>query len=85
MSKKQLSNPTTLRLPVDVLAQIENIAEICDRPRSWVIVRALRHYLADEGARIAAIKRGSNPGSGGHPLDPHETDELELVGHDENG
>ena len=58
MSKRDLSDPVALRLPVDVLADIEAIAETCDRTRSWVMVRALRLYLAGEGAEILAIRKG---------------------------
>ncbi len=58
MTKPILSNPVALRLPEELLADIELIAETCDRTRSWVIVRALRHYLANEGADILAVRRG---------------------------
>ena len=58
MSRTNLSDPITLRLPVEILADIERIAETCDRPRSWVMVRALRHYLAREGADILAVRKG---------------------------
>ena len=54
----ELSKPLTLRLPVDVLEKIEKIAAASDRSRSWVIVRALRHYLASEGADILRIADG---------------------------
>lgn len=58
MAKPELSDPLTLRLPVDVLADIEKIAAACDRTRSWVMVRALRMYLAAEGDEILAVERG---------------------------
>ena len=45
----ELSGPLTLRLPVDMLDDIEKIAAGSDRTRSWVIVRALKFYLAHEG------------------------------------
>jgi len=57
MSGSTLSDPLTLRLPIDVLNDIQKIAETCDRPRSWVMVRALRHYLAREGADILAVRK----------------------------
>lgn len=53
MSKQHaLSDPITLRLPADVLTEIEQIAEVCERSRSWVMVRALKSYLAGEGREI---------------------------------
>ena len=58
MPKPELSDPITLRLPVDVLDAIERIGRASDRTRSWVMVRALRLYLAGEGADILAIAKG---------------------------
>ena len=43
-----LSDPITMRLPVDMLNDIEKIAAGSERTRSWVIVRALKYYLARE-------------------------------------
>ena len=70
MTRQNLSDPITLRLPTDVLEEIEAIAQTCDRSRSWVMVRALRQYLAGEGADITAIRTGRNDiaSSGGHDL-----------------
>jgi predicted transcriptional regulator len=59
MSKTtELSDPICLRLPVDVLASIEQVAKATDRTRSWVVVRALRRYLMTEGAQIIAVVEG---------------------------
>jgi predicted transcriptional regulator len=58
MSKPDLSDPITLRIPVDVLADIEVIAEATERSRSWVIVRALRTYLMNEGADVLSAIQG---------------------------
>lgn len=52
MSSPVLSDPISLRLPTDILNEIETIASASERTRSWVIVRALRRYLATEGAEI---------------------------------
>jgi predicted transcriptional regulator len=59
MSKQQLSDPIALRVPLDVLADIEAIAEATERSRSWIMVRALRTYLLNEGADILAYRKGS--------------------------
>lgn len=53
---KNLSDPITLRLPRDVLAEIEEIAGLCSRSRSWVMVRAMKAYLASEGKDIRNIQ-----------------------------
>lgn len=49
MMTTPLSDPVALRMPTDVLEKIDQIAGALDRKRSWVIVRALRRYLATEG------------------------------------
>ncbi|ANL32035.1 hypothetical protein AMC90_PD01010 (plasmid) [Rhizobium phaseoli] len=66
MSERELSDPITMRLPLDVLSEIGEIAEICDRSRSWVFVRALKSYLAAEDARLSSSLRqgGTLPGWG---------------------
>jgi predicted transcriptional regulator len=71
MSEQKLSDPITMRLPLDVLSEIEEIADICNRSRSWVFVRALKSYLAAEGREIielAEAKRDIDEGRG-HDLD----------------
>lgn len=71
MSKTGLSDPIPVRLPVEILADIEKIAAASDRTRSWVIVRALKLYLAGEGADVLAILRGREEAAqgGGHDAD----------------
>ncbi|WP_041801707.1 CopG family ribbon-helix-helix protein [Rhodopseudomonas palustris] len=73
MSKSPLSEPLTIRLPLDVLADIEKIAAASDRKRSWVIVRALKAYLAGEGADILAIAKGREQIAAG---DVHDMDDV---------
>lgn len=73
MSKPQLSDPIAMRLPVEVLEQVETIAQTCERTRSWVIVRALRLYLAGEGGDILAIRRGQEQIASG---DSHDIDDV---------
>lgn len=72
MPKPELSDPITLRLPVDVLDAIERIGRASDRTRSWVMVRALRLYLAGEGADILAIAKGLEQIEGGDSRDGDE-------------
>ena len=69
MAKPELSDPITLRIPLDVLADIEAIAETTERSRSWVIVRALRAYLVSEGANILAFRKGRQEIADGHVED----------------
>jgi len=73
MSKPPLSAPLTLRLPADILADVETIATASDRTRSWVIVRALKAYLAGEGSDILAIVEGRKEIAAG---DVHDMDDV---------
>jgi predicted transcriptional regulator len=57
----------TLRMPSDVLAEIEAIAEATERSRSQIIVRAVRAYLLQEGGDILdAIKGRAQISAGEH-------------------
>ncbi len=47
------SSHVSLRVPDDVVQAFERLAAALDRPRSWVMLRALRQYLEDEGAELA--------------------------------
>ena len=47
-----LTTHVTLRVPADVVEAFDGLARILDRPRSWVMVRALRRYLEEEAAEI---------------------------------
>jgi predicted transcriptional regulator len=58
MAKPVLSDPIALRLPEEMLKEIETIAAATERTRSWVIVRALKYYLAAEGKDILDILNG---------------------------
>lgn len=71
-TKPALSDPITLRLPVDILADIEKIAETADRSRSWVIVRALKYYLINEGADVLDIRQGLEQIKNGETVDAEE-------------
>lgn len=80
MSDRELSDPITMRLPLDILAEIEEIAGICDRSRSWVFVRALKSYLAAEGREIIELERarGDIDVGLGHDLDD-VIDEVDAI------
>lgn len=73
MAKPELSDPIAIRLPVDVLRDIEGIAEVTDRTRSWVMVRALKLYLASEGRDILAAIEGREQIAAGRS---HDMDDV---------
>jgi predicted transcriptional regulator len=58
MSKSSGSESVTLRVPSEIVASIESIAAATDRSRSYIIVRALKTYLLNEGADVLAAVRG---------------------------
>ena len=58
MPQQELSDPITLRLPLGVLREIEEIAEATDRTSSWIMVRDLKLYLAGEGRNILSDIEG---------------------------
>lgn len=70
--KPVLSDPITLRVPEDILADIEKIAQASERSRSWVIVRALKYYLMAEGAEVLSIQRGLEDIEAGRSIDAED-------------
>jgi predicted transcriptional regulator len=77
-SLRNLSDPIALRVPADILADVERIAQVSERTRSWVIVRALKAYLASEGADILAAAKGREEIAQGRSHDLDDVlDELE--------
>ena len=55
----------SLRMPAEMCAAFDRIAGTLDRDRTWIMLRALRHYLDGEGdyilreaAGLAALDRG---------------------------
>lgn len=81
--KPTLSDPITLRLPLDILEEVEAIAETADRSRSWVIVRALKYYLMAEGNDILQIRKGEEQIARGETVDAEELF-AELLGERES-
>ena len=58
MAASVLSDPIALRIPEDILTDIETIAGATERSRDWVIVRALKYYLMQEGNDVLQILKG---------------------------
>jgi predicted transcriptional regulator len=78
--KPALSDPITLRVPQDILEDIEKIAQTADRSRSWVIVRALKYYLINEGSDLLEIRQGLEDIEAGRVHDAEEVfAELERL------
>jgi predicted transcriptional regulator len=72
----------SIRVPDDILAQVDELATLMQRPRSFVITEALRDFIAAEleDARIVAEEVAdieANPDSGV----PHEDVLKWLIAH----
>ena len=52
------SESVTVRIPSEVNSSLEKIAEATDRSKSYIIVRALKTYLLNEGADILNAIKG---------------------------
>ena len=48
--------PISVRLPAEIVEKLDKVAAIMERPRSWVILDAVREYLADEGQEMLDIQ-----------------------------
>jgi predicted transcriptional regulator len=58
MTKQTTSESVTLCIPTEILSDIALIAESTERSNSYIIVRALRTYLLNEGSDILAARKG---------------------------
>jgi predicted transcriptional regulator len=80
VQNQSLSDPLTMRIPTDVLTEIEEIAGICNRTRSWVFVRALKSYLATEGKEIRDIAKAKREIEAGEGTDLDDIiDEVDAI------
>ena len=53
-----ISSPISIRMPADIIETLDKVAAVLERPRSWVILRAIRQYLADEGQEVLDVQEG---------------------------
>jgi len=52
------SMPVSLRVPADLIETLDKIAATLERSRSWVMLRALRQYVTDEGQEVLDVQEG---------------------------
>ena len=50
--------PVSLRMPADLIETLDKIAAALERSRSWVMLRALRQYIADERQEVLDVQEG---------------------------
>jgi predicted transcriptional regulator len=49
----------SFRAPAELVAQFDRLAAMLDRPRSWVLVRALQQYMSEgEGGELIEEEEG---------------------------
>ncbi len=58
MPEGSVSMPVSLRIPADLIETLDKVAAAMERPRSWVILRAIRRYLADGGQEALDVREG---------------------------
>ncbi len=52
-----MSDALSLRLPSELMQQIDHLAKLLDRPRSYLIRKALESYLAEYAHYQVALDR----------------------------
>ena len=63
------ATPISLRVPADIIERLDKIAVALERPRSWVILRAIKLYLADEGQEVLDVQEGIAEADRGEVVD----------------
>lgn len=51
-----MRKPSSIRLPDDLSERVDTLAAALERPRSWVIERAIATYLDDQQWQVARIR-----------------------------
>jgi predicted transcriptional regulator len=52
------SNVLSVRLPRALKAKVDKVATALDRPRNWVVNRALEEFVAAQAWQLGEIERG---------------------------
>jgi RHH-type transcriptional regulator, rel operon repressor / antitoxin RelB len=68
--------PMSVRISSNLSARVSKLAEAMDRPKSWIIERAIEDYVSLQAWQVAEIKRGLQEADAG---DFATDDEVEAV------
>ncbi len=81
MPEGTASIPVSLRVPADLIETLDKIAAALERPRSWVMLRALRQYIADEGQEVLDVHEGITEADRGEliPFDEVMAEAREII------
>jgi len=69
MDEPAARTQVSLRVPTEVVEGFDTIARALERDRSWVMLRALKQYLENEGADLMAELEGLAAAERGDLLD----------------
>ncbi len=68
------SNILSVRLPQALKVKLDKVATALDRPRNWVVNRALEDYVAAQAWQIGEIRRGLAAAKAGEFAEEHEVE-----------
>ncbi len=57
IQRENMSTAMSLRLPDDVAVELEELAETLDRPKTYIVVKALERYLEEYADHMVALER----------------------------
>ena len=64
---------TSVRLSDELVVKLDQLASAMDRPRAWVIERAITRYVEEEAWQVAAISEALDDyRAGKSALKPHQ-------------
>jgi predicted transcriptional regulator len=69
-----MPKPSSIRLPDELLVRVDKLAAALERPRTWVIERAIAAYLDDQEWQVAKIREA---------LDDVRGETAKLIPHDQ--
>jgi RHH-type rel operon transcriptional repressor/antitoxin RelB len=52
-----MSEAVSVRLPVDIAKRLDELAKSLDRPKTYIVTRALKEYLEDYEDYLIALHR----------------------------
>lgn len=72
MSTKPATEPITVRASSELVAELDALAAATDRSRNYIVVQALRQYVAVNGWQMERIREGLADAAAGNVLDAEE-------------
>jgi len=73
----------TARIDAELSDRLEALAKDYDRPRGWIVARAVERYVAEESQLLAMIREGEADIEAGHTLTQEEVEAMFAVKRDQ--